>query len=108
MMWMRLLPCAFEHGSFTLRSMYEAVGIALGRLVGVGELGVQLEELSEQLEAARGELAKNLITRQADELAAARGNVAEQASCVLKAEATLEGALVSLVRGDWGSTRMLD
>ncbi|CAI6007437.1 unnamed protein product [Closterium sp. NIES-65] len=86
---------------FTLRSMYEAVGIALGRLVGVGELGVQLEELSEQLEVARGELAKNLITRQADELAAARGNVAEQASCVLKAEATLEGALVSLVRGVW-------
>ncbi|CAI5514569.1 unnamed protein product [Closterium sp. Naga37s-1] len=43
-----------DDARFTLHSMYETVGISLGRLVGVGELGVQLKELREQLAAARG------------------------------------------------------
>ncbi|CAI6007434.1 unnamed protein product [Closterium sp. NIES-65] len=98
-----------DEARFTLYSVYEALGITLGRLVGVDQFGVQLEGLREQLEAARGELAahKNLITRQAQELAAARGEVAEQSSRMLKVGA-LEEALVSLTRGDWGSTHTLN
>ncbi|CAI5969007.1 unnamed protein product [Closterium sp. NIES-64] len=108
------LLCTLAHeildeARFTLYSVYEALGITLGRLVGVDQFGVQLEGLREQLEAARGELAahKNLITRQAQELAAARGEVAEQSSRMLKVGA-LEEALVSLTRGDWGSTHTLN
>ncbi|CAI5486354.1 unnamed protein product [Closterium sp. Naga37s-1] len=109
------LLCTLAHeildeARFTLYSVYEALGITLGRLVGVDQFGVQLEGLREQLEAARGELAahKNLITRQAQELAAARGEVAEQSSRMLKVDGALEEALVSLARGDWGSTHTLN
>ncbi|CAI5460711.1 unnamed protein product [Closterium sp. Yama58-4] len=89
-----------DEARFTLRSVYEAVGITLRGLVGVSELAMQLKELREQLAEAKKDLAehRNLITGQAEELAASRGQV----------EAGLEEALVSLVRGEWGSTRMLD
>ncbi|CAI5476855.1 unnamed protein product [Closterium sp. Yama58-4] len=98
----------------SMRGLAEKLAAVNGELVAAKEeLAAQINSLTgqaEELAAVKGELAeiKTEFAEGKGEVAAVKREVAEQTNRVPKLEVAFEEALLSLVRGDWGSPQAME